>query len=138
MVAGNEHSGETMSELMWLVVAAILGLVQILLAAQAAQTYRPLDWNVGPRDTPIPTEGVAARLERAYRNFLETFPLFAAVLLAVVLRNKTGGLSEWGCALYVIARIVYVPLYAFGVKYLRTLVWIISIVGIVLLIVAAF
>jgi uncharacterized MAPEG superfamily protein len=127
-----------MSELMWLVLAAIVGLVQILIAAQAAQTYRPLDWNVGPRDTPIATQGLAARLERAYRNFLETFPIFTAVVLAVVLRDKAGALSEWGCILYVVARIVYVPLYAFGVKYIRTLVWAVSIVGIVLLIIAAF
>jgi uncharacterized MAPEG superfamily protein len=123
---------------MWLVIAAIVGLVQILAAAQIAQKYRSLDWNVGPRDTPVPIEGTAARLERAYRNFLETFPLFAAVLIAVVLQNKSGNLSHWGALLYVIARIVYVPLYAFGVKYIRTLVWAVSIVGIVLLIIAAF
>ena len=127
-----------MTDLMWLVVAAIVGLVQIVIAAQAAQQYRSLDWNVGPRDTAIPVEGVAGRLERAYRNFLETFPIFAAVLLAVVLQNKSGGLSHWGALLYVIARIGYVPLYALGVKYLRTRGGVGSIGGIVMLIVAAF
>jgi uncharacterized MAPEG superfamily protein len=127
-----------MSDLMWLVIAVIVGLVQLLAAAQAAGPYRTLDWNVGPRDEPMPPKGVAARLDRAFRNFMETFPLFAAVLLAVVLQNKSGGLSHWGATLYVIARIVYVPLYAAGVKYFRTLSWIVSMIGIVLVIVAAF
>lgn len=126
-----------MSDIVWLMIAVIVGLVQIVIAAQAGQSYRSLDWNLGPRDTPVPVGGVAGRLERAYRNFLETFPLFAAALLAVVLQNKSGGLSHWGAILYVVARIVYVPLYAFGVKYVRTLSWAVSIVGIVLLIIAA-
>jgi uncharacterized MAPEG superfamily protein len=126
-----------MSDIVWLTIAVIVGLAQIVIAAQAAQSYRSLDWNLGPRDTAVPVGGVAGRLERAYRNFLETFPLFAAALLAVVLQNKSGGLSHWGAILYVVARIVYVPLYAFGVKYVRTLSWAVSIVGIVLLIIAA-
>jgi uncharacterized MAPEG superfamily protein len=126
-----------MSDLIWLIIAVIVGLVQILIATQAAQPYRGLDWNVGPRDTPIPVDGVAGRLERAYRNFLETFPLFAAALLVVALENKSDGASHWGAILYVGARIVYVPLYAFGVKYVRTLSWVVSIVGIVMVIVAA-
>ncbi|HEY5211311.1 MAG TPA: MAPEG family protein [Stellaceae bacterium] len=127
-----------MSDITWLLIAVIVGLVQIMLAAQMAQKYRSLDWNVGPRDTSIPVEGTAGRLERAYRNFLETFPLFAAALIAVVIQHKSGGTSHWGALLYVIARIVYVPLYALGVKYVRTAVWAVSIVGIVMLIVAAF
>jgi uncharacterized MAPEG superfamily protein len=127
-----------MSDLMWLVIAAIVGLVQIVIAAQLAQKYRSLDWNVGPRDTPIPVAGVAARMDRAYRNFLETFPIFAAVLLAVAVQGKSGNLSHWGALIYVIARIVYIPLYAGGVKYFRTAAWTVSIVGIVLVMIAAF
>ena len=49
-------------------------------------------------------------MDRAYRNFLETFPIFAAVLLAVAVQGKSGNLSHWGALLYVIARIVYIPL----------------------------
>jgi uncharacterized MAPEG superfamily protein len=123
----------------WLMIAAVLGLVHLLVAAHVAQKRRTIAWNVGPRDVPMETKGVAARLERAYRNFLETFPLFAAAALAVVVENRGGNaMAQWGTALYVVARIVYVPLYAAGIPYLRTLVWTISIVGLVLVIVAAF
>ena len=126
-----------MSDIFWLVIAVILGMLHLGITAQLAQKYRTPDWGFGPRDTPMDTAGTAARMERAYRNFMETFPLFAAALLAVVLQNKSGGLSHWGALLYVIGRIVYVPMYAFGVKYIRTLFWFIATVGIVLLIVAA-
>ncbi len=127
-----------MSDLVWLVIAVIIGMLHLGVAAQMAQKYRTPDWGFGPRDTPMPPQGTAARIDRAYRNFMETFPLFAAALIAVVLQNKSGGLSHWGALLYVVARIVYIPLYAFGVKYVRTLVWFIGTVGIIVLIVAAF
>ncbi len=126
-----------MSDIVWLVIAVIVGMLHLGITAQMAQKYRTPDWGFGPRDTAMETGGTAARMERAYRNFLETFPLFAAALLAVVLQNKSGGLSHWGAILYVVARIVYIPLYAFGVKYIRTLAWFVGTVGIVLLIVAA-
>jgi uncharacterized MAPEG superfamily protein len=112
--------------------------VHLIIAAQMSQKYRTPDWGFGPRDSPMPPQGTAARMDRAYRNFMETFPLFAAAVLAVVLQNKSGGLSHWGVMLYVIARVVYIPLYAFGVKYVRTAVWFIAVIGIVLLIIAAF
>ena len=85
----------------------------------------------------MPSQGTAARMERAYHNFMETFPLFAAALLAVVVQSKSGGLSHVGAILYVIARIVYIPLYAFGIMYFRSLAWTIATVGIVLLVIAA-
>jgi uncharacterized MAPEG superfamily protein len=126
-----------MSDVIWLMLAVIVGMLHLGVTARMAQKYRPRDWGVGPRDVPMPSQGAAARLERAYHNFMETFPLFAAALLAVVVQNKSGGLSHVGAILYVAARLVYIPLYAFGVKYFRSLSWVISIVGIVLLVVAA-
>lgn len=126
-----------MSDIVLLMIAVILGMLHLGVTAQLAQKYRTPDWGFGPRDTPMETGGVAARLERAYRNFMETFPLFAAALLAVVLQNKSAGLSHWGAILYVVGRIAYVPMYAFGVKYVRTVCWFVATVGIILLIVAA-
>lgn len=127
-----------MTEATWLMLAVVLGIVHLGIAAQMAQKYRTPDWGFGPRDEPMPVLGVAARVDRAYRNFMETFPLFAAALLAVIVQNKTGGLSWWGAAIYVVARVVYIPLYAGGVKYVRTLVWFIGTVGLILVVIAAF
>jgi uncharacterized MAPEG superfamily protein len=82
---------------------------------------------------------VAARLDRALGNFLQTFPLFAAALLACAAVGKLGSANTiYGAAAYVVARALYVPLYALGVPWLRTLVWTVSIVGIAAIIVAFF
>jgi uncharacterized MAPEG superfamily protein len=126
-----------MSDIVLLVIAVILGIVHLVIAAQAAERQRPPGWNVGPRDEPFVATGAAGRLERAYRNFMETFPLFAAAVLAVVVQSKSGVLSHIGVIVYVVARIAYVPLYAYAVTYVRSLMWFISMIGIVLVIIAA-
>jgi uncharacterized MAPEG superfamily protein len=76
-------------------------------------------------------------LERALRNFLETFPVFVALVLMVHVLGRENALSAWGAGLYVAARLVYVPLYAFGVPLVRSLVWNVAFAGIVLLLLAA-
>src|ERR1700679_1103477 len=66
------------TELTMLAVAIVLGMFQLLIAARTGNSQRGLKWNVGPRDAPAPpVSKVAGRLERAFRNFLETFPFFA-------------------------------------------------------------
>jgi uncharacterized MAPEG superfamily protein len=41
-------------------------------------------------------------------------------------------MTIWGAQLYFWARVAYVPLYAFGVTYVRTLAWTVATLGIVL------
>jgi hypothetical protein len=78
-------------EVKLLIAAVILGLVHLVWASVAgAGGNRDTAWLLGPRDDPRPVTGQAARLSRAYANFLETFPLFAVVIIAVVLAGKTG------------------------------------------------
>jgi uncharacterized MAPEG superfamily protein len=45
--------------------------------------------------------------------------------------------TEWGSQLYFWMRVVYLPLYAVGVPFLRTIVWLASAVGILLVLSAA-
>jgi uncharacterized MAPEG superfamily protein len=131
---------EIPGELQMLVDAVVLGLIQIVLAAAAsAGGERSMSWLMGPRDDARPITGtVASRLARALANCLETFPLFAAAVAAVVLAGKTSDMSYWGSILYLAGRALYVPVYAFGVPVVRTLVWTASIVGIVMVILAFF
>jgi uncharacterized MAPEG superfamily protein len=88
------------------------------------------------REARPPLIGVAGRFERALRNFLETFPLFAMAVLLVHVTNRHGTLSAVGAEMYLIARIAYVPLYAAGVPVVRSLVWNVAAVGIMLLLLA--
>ena len=120
-------------ELQMLAWSAALGLVQVLLAATFVTRQRGLAWNAGARDAvkPPPT-GVAGRLDRASNNFLETFPFFAAAVLAVIAADATDARTALGAQLYFWARLVYVPLYASGIPYVRSLVWAVSIVGLLM------
>ena len=117
-------------EIQMLAWSIALGLAQILLAAALMTHQRGLKWNTGARDGQAsPLGGVAARMERASRNFLETFPFFAAAALAVVVLERGDASTALGAQCYFWARLAYVPLYAAGVPYLRTVVWGVSLWG---------
>jgi len=117
--------------------SVLLGLVHIVAASHAASLQRGYRWTAGARDQPLPPlSGKAGRLARALDNFSETFAFFAALVLAVVIAGKSSPLSEWGAGLYFVSRVLYLPLYAFGVPLVRSLVWNGAAFGIVLLLVA--
>ena len=67
---------------------------------------------------------------------METFPFFAAAVLAVVLTQRQDSTTALAVQLYFWARVVYLPLYAAGVPYVRSLVWVVSLIGIIKLIFA--
>jgi uncharacterized MAPEG superfamily protein len=123
-----------MSPELWLLVASIvLGFVHIFAQAQSMTAQRGLRYNAGPRDEPAPpATGLAGRLSRALRNFIESFALFAAAVLIAHVVNVHNGLTLWGAWLYFVGRVVYLPLYAFGVRYIRSVAWNVATVGIFL------
>ncbi len=118
------------TELKMLLWSVILGLVQLLLAAQAATSQNGVSWNLSPRDQKKELAGVAGRLDRAFKNFMETFPFFLAAVVMVQITTLSNGVTSIGVHLYFWARVVYVPLYALGIPGFRTLVWLISLIGI--------
>ncbi|MBQ4856411.1 MAPEG family protein [Rhodanobacter sp. B2A1Ga4] len=127
------------TELCMLVWSVVLGLVQVALAATCTVGQRGLGWTASPRDEiKPPLGGIGGRLDRARANFLETFPLFVAVVLAAHLLQRHDHMTVLGAQLYFWARLAYVPAYAAGIPYLRTLIWAVSIVGIVLVLTALF
>ena len=126
-------------ELKMLVWSIALGLVQIALAATFVTLQRGLKWNAGPRDgIAPPLKPLAGRLDRASRNFLETFVFFATAVLAVLLMQKADAQTALGAQVYLWARLAYLPLYAAGVPYLRTLVWAVSIAGLLMVLAGLF
>jgi uncharacterized MAPEG superfamily protein len=126
------------TELNMLVWSVVLGLVQILIAATLSLGQRGVDWATSARDVTPPLTGIAARFDRARGNFLETFPLFVAVVLVAQLLQRHDAMTVLGAQLYFWSRLVYVPIYAAGIPYLRTLIWTVSMVGIVLVLAALF
>jgi uncharacterized MAPEG superfamily protein len=127
--------GSTEVTLLW--ASAALGLVHLLIAILASVAARGMPWALGPRDEPAANMGkIGARLERAYKNFLETFPLFAAAVLIEVSLGGQGELGALGAQLYFWGRVAYLPVYAAGIPFARTLVWTVAFAGIVLVLAA--
>ena len=75
---------------------------------------------------------MAGRLHRAHQNYLETFGIFAVCIVVVHLSNTHGSFSFWGSLLYLVGRILFLPLYAAGIPWLRTFSWNLATLGLVL------
>lgn len=128
-------------EIRLLAFAILLGLVHVLVAAAAATRQRAsgLAWAAGSRDQPMPQPtGVAARLDRASKNFLETFPFFAAAVVAAAALDRHNTWIVAGAHCYFWGRLVYLPLYAAGTPWVRSLAWGAAVVGIVLVTIGLF
>jgi len=127
-------------EFIMLAFTLILALVQIGLAGLARTAELGVQWNAGPRDAEVPPPGrLAGRLIRAQANLFETLPIFAAAVIMAHIAGKDGiTLTFVGTHLYFFGRLIYLPLYAFGVPYVRSLVWLVAAGGLVMVLAALF
>ena len=123
-------------ELSLLAWATLLGLVHAVATGQFTTFQHGIQYGLSPRDEKKPLTGIGARVERAFANYMQTFPFFAAALLATQLAGRHGWLTVYGAQLYFWARLLYVPLYAFGIPVARTVAFLVALVGIAMLLIA--
>jgi len=125
------------TELTILAWTLVLALVQIFLPAGFRDKETGSAYNMSPRDTPGPPVGkITARLQRAQANLFETLPIFIAAILIAHVGHREGTLTLWGASLFLAARVVHLPLYAFGVPLYRSLVWLVSVGGLLMVLAA--
>ena len=125
------------TELTMLALSIVLGFIHILASGHATTRQYGTAWNMGARDAAMPAlNPLAGRLDRASQNFKETFPLFAAAVLIAHVAGRNGALTFWGAQLYFFGRLVYGPVYALGIPYLRSVVWGGATAGIVMVLLA--
>lgn len=125
------------AELTYLTLTLLLAVVQIFLPAAGRTRQYGTRWNAGPRDEAQPPVGkLTGRLERAQTNLYETLPLYIGAVLIAHVAGVAGALTLWGAALYFWARLAYVPLYAFGVTGARSLAFLVSLIGLLMIVVA--
>ena len=104
--------------------------MHIFAAAHAKTKQYGTHWNMGARDADLPPlNPVAGRLVRAQANYQETLPIAIIALLGVVVAGKSSDLTVMGGWIWLGARIVYLPLYGLGVPVVRTIVFMVSLVG---------
>jgi uncharacterized MAPEG superfamily protein len=120
---------------LWALFAALV-LASVQLTLSSVLTLRQLGggWVAGARDEPREVTGLSGRFVRAHRNLLEIFPQFVAALFLAHAAHAAGSLAVVGAWLFVIARIAYVPAYAFAPPGVRPVCWLAAWLGIVVIV----
>ncbi|UWU94264.1 MAPEG family protein [Bradyrhizobium sp. CB1015] len=120
-------------EVVLLVASVVLGIVHIIIVSHLQSGQRGYRWTGSSREHSVaPLTGVAGRADRALRNYLETFPFFAAAILVVTVTNTHNWLTVWGAHFYFWGRIAYAILYRVDLPLARSLVWNIPTIGILM------
>lgn len=111
------------SELTILALYGIVVILTLVWQVLAAMAQVGLPMLAKPRDDMPPLAGMAGRLERAARNSVTALALFAPPVLILAQTDGLGGTSLIAAQAFLVARILYVPVYAFGIPWLRTVIW---------------
>ena len=125
-------------------LSVLLLVVHVMLQGMTATTEFGLEWNAGPRDGSREPEGrLSGRASRASANFRETYPaltvdhvldhLFLALAFGVIMAGDPAGLALTGAWIWLICRVIYIPLYLAGIPYIRSFVWLGSMLGLALM-----
>ena len=120
-------------ELHLLVWSVALAFAQMLVAVSGATLEVGLPELAGNREPAPETKGWAGRARRAHFNMLESLVLFAALVLTAVIAQKTNATTALGAELFFWARLVYALIYLAGVPWVRTAVWGVSVIGLILI-----
>ena len=108
----------------WTLVSVVLGAA----IRNQEWTKEGRDIGLGNRDNLQEATPMGGRAERAAKNSIEAAVFFVPLAL---IANAAGLDAEvmLGAQVAFWARIAYVSIYIAGIKYLRSLVWIVGVVG---------
>ena len=91
-----------------------------------------LMWGLGSRNEQKPDTALEGRARRTIANHMESLAVFTPLVLAVEVYNLSNGLTETGAWLFVGARALFAPVYLIGLPFIRSLVWGVATLGLVL------
>ncbi len=120
-------------ELTYLVYSAILLVAHVLVQATCSDLSEGLGWALGPQDQSRDQNVIAARIQRALRNYLETLPAFVALALVLAVSDRATETSALGAAIWFWARLAYIPAYASGIPFVRSVAWFVSLAGLAMM-----
>ena len=120
-------------EMTLLVWSAVLVGAYVLVQSTFYRFDYGLMHGAGPRDRERAPNVFSGRSERALRNLLETYAVFVALAIAVESTGRSDGFTQWGSQLWFWARWLYLPAYLSGVPFVRSAMWIVSAIGLMLM-----
>ncbi|MFK7871093.1 MAG: MAPEG family protein [Roseobacter sp.] len=112
-----------MTEPTALILYGFLVLLTLLLQATGALTQLGIGYLMGSRDEDRTVDGIAARLARALDNSITAMVLFAPAALLIIVTDASTNETRLAATAFVVARVIYLPSYAFGIVGLRSLAW---------------
>jgi len=119
-------------ELKYLVASALLFFVMIGTQALMGIAYQGMIPLIGSRDSLKDDTVGIKRAKRANQNMIESMVIFTPLILVAAHTNSFNATTALGAALFFWGRFAFAPLYWIGVAWLRTLVWFVSLVGILM------
>jgi len=131
---GRLFGGNAMTpELMYLVYAAALTFVLVLIAVSGATMKVGLPMLAGNREGLPEFTGWVGRAVRAHRNMLESLILFAVLVLVAHIAGVRNEMTLLGAQLFFWGRVAHAVFYIAGIPWLRTAAWGVSVVGLLLI-----
>ena len=107
-----------LTELTCLELALAVWFVHLFCQMGAAGRAFSTAYLFSSRDAQSPPKGVVwGRASRAFANYVENLVAFVALDLGLIVTHHTAGPAP---AVWIIARVIYLPLYLFNVVYART------------------
>ena len=112
-----------MTETTILAAYGLLVLLTLLLQVLGSMQQLSMGYLMSSRDDNRGTTGMTARIDRALNNSIIAMTLFAPAILLLVIQEKTSATTLLAAQVFMIARIIYLPVYALGVPTVRTAAW---------------
>ncbi|GHF38089.1 MAPEG family protein [Seohaeicola zhoushanensis] len=125
------------SELSILALYGLVVIVTILIQVLAAAGQVGLVPLAGNREGMDQLPGMAGRLDRAQHNSVIALALFAPAVLILQAKGGFSASTLLAAQVFLLARIAYVVVYAAGVPWVRTLVWVVAFLATLYLYIAA-
>lgn len=123
-----------MSEIFCLELSIVLWFAHIIVQGVFAMGALGPEYLASNRDEGRdPGDTHYSRSTRALRNYVENMVPFVAASLGLMVTHHA---PEWGATIWIVARIVYLPLYVAGISPARSIAWIVSIVGLAIMLVS--
>ncbi|GLQ19038.1 MAPEG family protein [Maritalea porphyrae] len=117
----------------WIFAALVVYYIHLFLPSMIRIPQIGISRYVGSRDDLPALPAIGQRAERAHNNLRENMIPFVALALLSLALGEVSATAILGAQLFVLARIVYLLCYLFAVPWLRSIVWSIGFVGLVLM-----
>ena len=115
-----------------LILSFLLVLIQITIPVLISLLTNnvKLSYLFSSRDDAVNTSKYIDRANRALKNLFETLPIFIGLILLSIINNVDNSLLAM---MWLLARIIYVPVYIVGINYVRTGIWAIALICLILM-----